>query len=510
MADEVADKEKLCMNQLIASKIDSLMVEEDFVVPDVKPDILNTISTNGTVCIEKKEILDGKIKIEGKIEMYIMYMADEEKAGVRSFHTTLDFVKTMELEKAKEGNRLEAKVNLKSLECRVLNGRKVNVKGVLEVEAKLFSNEEIEFMKDLNTVKDIQLLREDMTVSSLLGTGDSRVYAKDTIMIDNIDELAEVMKVKVAIQNKETKISYNKVLTKADAIVTMLYLSTDNRINCVSSSIPVMGFIDMPNVTDENLCEVNYEIKNMLVKPNSIEEHSVYVEIEMELSCNVYETKALNIIQDLYSPTVNLMYGQKTIRATAEKQILQDVCNIREKQVIPELQNQKIYDVDVCPNIQKQTILKDKILCEGEMEITFFYGIENSPRMQMKKVQLSFQQSIACKDITQSASIDTNIEIENQDFVILPDESIDIKIDMGIEMHITREQNVSVIQEIQIAEDRQDEKYSMIIYFVKPGDTLWKIAKRFKSTVDRITCVNEIVDENKINVGEQLFIPMVR
>ena len=102
MADEVADKEKLCMNQLIASKIDSLMVEEDFVVPDVKPDILNTISTNGTVCIEKKEILDGKIKIEGKIEMYIMYMADEEKAGVRSFHTTLDFVKTMELEKAKE------------------------------------------------------------------------------------------------------------------------------------------------------------------------------------------------------------------------------------------------------------------------------------------------------------------------------------------------------------------------------------------------------------------------
>ena len=299
MADEVADKEKLCMNQLIASKIDSLMVEEDFVVPDVKPDILNTISTNGTVCIEKKEILDGKIKIEGKIEMYIMYMADEEKAGVRSFHTTLDFVKTMELEKAKEGNRLEAKVNLKSLECRVLNGRKVNVKGVLEVEAKLFSNEEIEFMKDLNTVKDIQLLREDMTVSSLLGTGNSRVYAKDTIMIDNIDELAEVMKVKVAIQNKETKISYNKVLTKADAIVTMLYLSTDNRINCVSSSIPVMGFIDMPNVTDENLCEVNYEIKNMLVKPNSIEEHSVYVEIEMELSCNVYETKALNIIQDL-------------------------------------------------------------------------------------------------------------------------------------------------------------------------------------------------------------------
>ena len=510
MADEVVDKEKLCMNQLIASKIDSLMVEEDFVVPDVKPDILSAVHTNGTVCIERKEILDGKIKLESKIEMYIMYMADEEKTGVRSFHTTLDFVKTMELERAKEGYRLETKVNLKSLECKVLNGRKVNVKGVLEVEARLFSNEEIEFMKNFNTVKDIQLLREDMKVSSLLGMGNSKVYAKDTIMIDNIDELAEVMKVKVAIQNKETKISYNKVLTKADAVVTMLYLSTENRINCVSSRIPVMGFIDMPNVTDENLCEVNYEIKNMLIKPNSIEEHSVYVEIEMELNCNVYETKALNMIQDLYSPTVNLLYQQKTIRVAADKQSLQDICNIREKQVIPELQNQKIYDVDICPNIQKQTILKDKILCEGEIELSFLYGVENSGRMQAKKVAIPFEQSISCKDVAQSANIDTNIEIQNQDFVILPDESIDIKIDMQMIMNVTKEQNVSVIQEIQIAEDRQGEKYSMIIYFVKPGDTLWKIAKKFKSTVERITNINEIVDENKINVGEQLFIPMVR
>ena len=136
--------------------------------------------------------------------------------------------------------------------------------------------------------------------------------------------------------------------------------------------------------------------------------------------------------------------------------------------------------------------------------------MENSGRINMKKLLLPFQQSIDCRDIVQSVNLDTNIEILNQDFMILPDESIDMKIDMQFWIGVTKEQNINVIQEIQIEESRQEEKCSMIIYFVKPGDTLWKIAKRFKSTVENITNINEIADENKINVGEQLFIPMVR
>ena len=49
--------------------------------------------------------------------------------------------------------------------------------------------------------------------------------------------------------------------------------------------------------------------------------------------------------------------------------------------------------------------------------------------------------------------------------------------------------------------------YSIVIYYVKPKDTLWSIAKKFKSTVKAISEINEIEDENKIYVGEQLYIP---
>ena len=47
----------------------------------------------------------------------------------------------------------------------------------------------------------------------------------------------------------------------------------------------------------------------------------------------------------------------------------------------------------------------------------------------------------------------------------------------------------------------------MVIYFVKPGDTLWKIAKNFKSTINDIVSVNGLEDANKIYPGQQLYIP---
>lgn len=483
------------------------MCEEDFIVPDIKPDILNTIRTNGTVCIYKKEVMDGKVRIEGSINVYIMYLADDETSSIRSLNTTLSFSQTIDFERVKEGMLLEDKIALKSLEAKVINGRKVNVRAMLDLDLKIVSNEELEFVKEIDDIKDAQTLDRSITLNSLLGSGFTKVYAKDTIVIDSLDNLTEIMKVDFTIINKETKISYNKVLVKADACVKMVYLTEDNRICTTSNLIPVMGFIDMPDVTDENICDIQYEIKNLLVKPNNIEEHSIYIEAELEINARVYQGKQLNIIEDLYSPSVNLVYKQKQIQAIAQKEMVKDICSIREKQFISEIGNRKIYDVDINPRIENQTILKDRILYEGELELNFLFEAEVSSRVGTKNMTLPFTFNMDCAGAIPTSKIETNIEITLQDFTIMPDESIDIKIDLEFLVNLSNSQNMQVIEEVNVDETRQNERYSLIIYFVKPGDTLWKIAKKFRSTISNIAKINGIEDENKINVGQQLFIP---
>ncbi len=136
-------KEKLCINKMIVNKKEILLIEGDMIVPDSKPDILSTICTSGVICVYKKEILDEKIRIDGSINTYIMYLADDENDKIRGINTNLDFSETLNISECREGMNESLEIKLKSIECKVINGRKIGIKATLEIEIKVYSNDEV-------------------------------------------------------------------------------------------------------------------------------------------------------------------------------------------------------------------------------------------------------------------------------------------------------------------------------------------------------------------------------
>ena len=85
------EKENVCINQIVGQKKDEIIVEGDVIVNDIKPDVLIIVSTSGIPCVNKKEVMDGKIRLDGSINTYVIYMADSEDSTVRSLNTVLDF-----------------------------------------------------------------------------------------------------------------------------------------------------------------------------------------------------------------------------------------------------------------------------------------------------------------------------------------------------------------------------------------------------------------------------------
>ena len=497
-------RDNICVNHIIAQKTETVIVEGDSIIPDIKPDILNAISTSGTVCIYKKEINEGKVRLDGCIDTYVMYLADDENNSIRGVNVNLDFTQVIDVPNAMPEMNLDTEVKLKNIECKVINGRKIGIKAFLEINIKVTTNEDIDIINNVN-LKGIQMLNKNLNINSLIGRGSTKVYAKDTIVIDNIDNLAEIMKADLHISNKDIKISYNKVLAKADLNVRLLYLTDDNRMNTVESVIPVMGFIDMPDVTEENVCNTKYEIKNVVIKPNNAEDHSVYVEVEIEIYCEVYRNQEINIIQDLYSPTMNIMFTQKQIKIMQRKENVQSTCNIREKQTIPELAGNKIYDVTTNVDITKQTVLNDRILYEGEVTLNYIFNSSNG--VDTKKIVVPFNFNVDFPGVNQNSNIETNIEMGAQDFVITSDDSIDVKIDIIFNVTMAKSADINIIDDIKEEENRSACTCSLVIYYVKDGDTLWKIAKKFGSTVEEIARINGIENVDKLNVAQQLFIP---
>ena len=465
-------KESLCINKIVGQKTEKLVVEGDMIVPDVKPDILSTISTTGNVCIYKKEVLEGKIRIDGEVEVYVMYLADSEQEETRSLNTSVDFTQVIDFENCNTTMSLDEVVSIQNLECKVLNGRKINVRASLQFEGTLYSNETIEIVKQVNDLEDVQSLQRSLNINSLVGEACTKAYAKDTIAIDNMDHLAEILKTEIAIKNKDIKISYNKVLAKAELGVKMLYLTEDNRIRLVEHTIPVMGFVDIENITEEDMCDMKYKMKNIVIKPNSIEEHSIYIEVELELYARVYQNKEITVIQDLYSPSQCLAFNQRCVNTMSDKSKIQDICNIREKISAPEIGANQIYDVEVKPRMLDKKIVNSKVMFEGELALTFLYATNSSCGVNVKEVTLPFEHMVEISNINQNTNISIDMEVANQNFIVGTDGMIETKIDLEFWLDISNTTQINVINEINIDETRNKEIYSMVIYFVKPKDTL--------------------------------------
>ena len=499
-------KESLSVNKLVATKSELILVEGDMIVPDSKPDILNTICTSGVVCIYKKEVLEGKVRIDGNINTYIMYMADDENDKVRGLTTTLDFSENIQVANASEEMNCRVSTKLKSIEAKVINGRKVGIKTAIEIEVKVYSNEDVAIVNNIPNADGIQILQENLTVNSLVGMGDNKIFAKDTINIKTEDNLAEILKANINIANKDIKISYNKILTKSDAEIKIMYLTEDNRIGTVMAKVPVVGFIDISDVTEENICDVDYEIRNIVLKPNSVEEHSIYVEIEVGVMACVYEEKEISLIQDLYSPSENLEFNQRNITTMTDKRSNKDTLQIREKVTLDGMGDRSIIDVEVIPRIEKEHKKDNRIIFEGELELNFILS-NNDLQVETRTTKIPFDYSV--DNLENGEKISTNMEIQvlNQDFIVQDGGVVTCNIDLEMAMNSYRTSNLNVIDEIATNGEREEEDYSIIMYIVKKGDSLWKIAKAFGSTVEDIARTNGIEDENVIYPGQKLFIP---
>ena len=498
--------ENLCVNKLIAAKKDIIMVEGDIIVPDSKPDILNTICTSGVVCIYKKEVLDEKVRIDGNINTYIMYFADDTQDKVRGINTSLDFSEVIQVQNTQEGMEAVIQTKLKSIECKVINGRKVGIKATLEVDVKIYSKEEVEIINNIQNAEGIQMLKEDLRVNSLVGMGENKIYTKDNISIDNIDTLAEILKTDLSIVDRDVKVSYNKILAKAEARAKIMYLTEDNRVNSIESKIPIVGFIDIPNVTEENICDLDYEIKNMIIKPNPSEEHSIYIELEIGVSAIVYEEKQINLIQDLYSPCENLEFNKKKITTITNKQTRKEIKQIREKVEVEGINNKNIIDVDINPVIEKQENSASRIVYTGNIEINFLLSNQEL-QMEVRSAKLPFEYTVDGVEDAENTNSRLEMEVANNDFIVQEGGVVTSNVDLVMNNDMYRSTNMNIMNEIQTNGEREAEDYSLILYIVKKGDTIWKIAKRYGSTIDDIVRTNGIEDADRINIGQKLFIP---
>ena len=186
---------QITLMQRVSSGNKKFEVSGDIIVPDIKPDIVSITTTNANTYIYKEEISTGKIRVDGNIDAYIIYISDSGET--RSIQTTLDFVETInEWKRLKKNKRLLTGVKLEFLEAKVLNERKINITASLNIDYQIMEKENLSINMDFEEIGNVQRLTEKTKLACLIGENKVRTSVKEDLKLDGDEDAGEILKVR--------------------------------------------------------------------------------------------------------------------------------------------------------------------------------------------------------------------------------------------------------------------------------------------------------------------------
>jgi len=433
-------------------------------------------------------------------------MADSAESDVpRGLNASLDFSENIECPRATSNMNLNLNTVVKDTECRVLNGRKISLKVTVEVSYEVYENIQTDIVNNIEDDYNIQFLKRNVAVNSLLGEGLEQVNVKENIVLDDNEKAWEILSANITMINKDIKLSYNKILAKADVNVNIVYLNEENSVKVSNNLIPVTCFIDIDNLEETAECDTRYLIQNIDIKPN--EDNTIFVEMDLQVEATAYANREIELIDDLYSPTVEIQFNCMPIS------INQSVLNINQEFLIKdtvrmkEFEDATIYNIIPTILIENEVISNDKLIITGMAKVDVVFCDNNTGRVNATVVNIPYEFSHNVPNIRNNSTVNTQIEIVDADCILMPNGDVDITIKTLFGVNIMNNTPINLLDEVNVLEEINN-KYSMIIYRVKKGDSLWEIAKRFNSTIEAIVEMNELTDyEANLTIGEQIYIP---
>lgn len=487
------EKNTILINKKIGEKQRNIEITGDVIVPDSKPDILSIIATNINPYINKEEISDEKYRFDGITNTNIIYLSDN--GDTQNIQTNLSFMELIEDEFFNENTITQYNIMIANIETKIINERKVNVTIKLKIDFEFYENTKIEYLNELDSEKNIEKLQESIDVNTIITKNQITTTLQEDFNIETGKEINSILKTDISIINIENKISYNKVLSKGDVSLKILYLNQELKVETFETSMPIMNFIDMENITENETCEINYKIRNLEFSLNKQEKNKINFKAEFDVFCIAYKLEKINVIQDLYGTEKMINFESKKVEIQTSNNIENEIANINENILIEDIR--EIYDVDCRANIVNRTSVGSMSNYEAEVFVEIYYGTGNTLSVKNVKIPFVFKMNTDSENLKLSFSR-KHFKLSGEDVVL----------DLGIEI-ISSSNNckeINVISNIKEEELENEDDYSMIIYFVKSGDTIWKIAKNFRVSMNELTRLNNLEDNNKIYPGEKLYI----
>jgi len=513
-------KESITSDLVIGQEMTQSIIEGDILVPDSKPDISRVISVDGLIQMTKKEVTENKIGVEGTIKFKILYVSDKGEEPLYSIDSSTVFKQSIPVHGVTSKMRPEVEVDIEHIDFKINNERKIAVKAVINLEGKGILEDKKEITRDVAGLDDIEVLKENIYFTELIGDNSSEALIKDTFELDeSVAGIKEVLKWSAAVVEKETKVTDDKVIVGGALTVEVFYLTDEEEsaLNIIKREIPFTHFVEVPNAYGDMKYKLKLNVDELYtdVKENLQGERKVLeIEAISKVNVKVMDTQAVELVVDAYSPSRQLKLQKEYIELKENIGMNRAHMIVRESLDKPSAHPSlhKLFSIHAKPILTDYHIVEDKTVIEGVLETNVIYASEEGLQpLYSFSHEIPFRHFVDIDGLRNGMEANVDLFVEQVDYDILNNDQVDIRVNIGATCEAYKTKSVESIKQIEDLDEVLSVagKPSLTLYFLQPGDTLWKVAKRYNTTVKQLIESNGIEDVNSVHPGDYVIIEKI-
>ncbi len=510
-------KKNVHMNKLKCQSSLQLTLDDDFNVPDVKPDIYKIIKEQGAIKINDVKMLNGKLMVKGVLNFNMLYLSDENVRPVHNMSGEVPFDELIHLDDACAGDEAIINWELEDLTPGLINSRKISVKAIVRLAVLVEELYDEATAVSIEGDEDIQFVNKNITVTDIAVDKKDTYRVKDQIHLpSNKGNISEILYSEMELRNPEVRLLDDRFNVKGEILVFALYASEneDNPVEYFETEVPFSTTVECSGCTEDMIDNIDFIIasKSLEVMPDEDgEERIVDVEAVIEMCIKIYEEEELELLNDVYSPAKDLVPVLKN--AHYEEILVKNNSKVRvnDRVKIDGNQPEILQVCHAAGEIKVDDIAQvdNGLEVNGVLEVQILYicADDNKPLNSVKGI-IPFTQTVEAKGIRPTSIYRVKPALEQLSVMMLDSEEIEVKAGIGLNAIVFDSITEPIITDIDVYDldyEKLQSMPSIVGYVVKAQDSLWNIAKKYYTTVDRIKELNDLEDTN-LKVGDKLII----
>ena len=486
-------------------------------VPEGQPGIKRVLTARGSVRVMPQE--EGTPAADQTLQLtyQVLYIADNESEDILSFTQISEQTLGLNLPQKAEKGQLSVSAFVEHTDFTPDGDRRVTLRSVVRAEPKLFYREDKRVATGLTGLDDLQLRQDVLPAASICKMPELFTEINEDIEIPGGKRsMGRLLQTDAQIADVTVAPEDGHVIVKGTLVLCTLYLPDEMNPapEIWESRISFTAHVELSSAEAElafwncSLAELHTEI----AEDSDGEQRILKVSAIIGVAAACSESRDIRVVADAFSLskalelTAEPVKTARLVRTLSDQFVLKDI--VQRPEDCPSIS--EVITVSGTVGHTDVEISAGKISVDGFISCNVLY-LSEDPQQPIAAfdIEIPFAQSITEPQANPDLFAALEAEVTHVSFCIISPEEIELRIALRITGTLMRIDDYFVITKLSDnpPEDSQETiRPSLLIYIVQPGDTLWQIAKRYRSSVEGLQNLNNIKNPDLLTPGQKLII----